>query len=177
MKTKQVVITLCCISFCLSWLASGCESSAKTNALIGTGVGALIGQAAGGDTGATLVGAGVGAGVGYLIGNSQDKKAAEKYDYNAPTSLSGTQWMVSELTMEDKPQYQSITVQFTPDGKLITTRINPNGTRTIQEEKYRIVGQALIIHKSDYIINAEYALYGNEMVVTAEDFKAVLKKI
>lgn len=176
MKTKKTIILLLCVSFCLS-LLTGCENSAKTNALIGTGVGALIGQAAGGDTGATLVGAGVGAGVGYLIGNAQDKKKAEKYDYASPTTLTGTQWAVTELTMENRPQYQSITVQFTPDGKIVTTRVNPDGTRTIQEERYRVVGQTLIINKTDYIVNAQYEMYGNEMVVTADHFRAVLKKI
>lgn len=174
---KKYMSFICCLCFCIAWLVSGCNSSAKTDALIGTGVGALIGQAIGGDTGATLVGAGVGAGVGYLIGNNQDKKAAEKYDYNSPTPLSGTQWTVSDLTMKNKPQYQSITVEFKPNGILVTTRVNPDGTKLIQEEKYRIVDQTLIIHKTDYIVNAKYALYGNQLVVTAEEFKAVLTKI
>jgi uncharacterized protein YcfJ len=177
MKTKVYMNLVCCICFSVSLFVSGCDSSAKTDALIGTGVGALIGQAVGGDTGATLVGAGVGAGVGYLIGNHQDKKAAETHDYTTATPLTGTKWTVSELTMKDKPQYQSITVEFTPDGKIVTTRVNPDGTKKIEEERYRIVDQTLIIHKTDYIVNATYALYGNELTITAEDFKAVLKKI
>ncbi len=177
MKTKMYINLICCICFSLSLFVSGCDSSAKTDALIGTGVGALVGQAVGGDTGSTLVGAGVGAGVGYLIGNHQDKKAAQKHDYNSATPLTGTKWTVSDLTMKDKPQYQSMTVEFTKDGKIVTTQINPDGTKKIEEERYRIVDQGLIIHKTDYIVNATYALYGNELVITADDFKAVLKKI
>ena len=176
-KTKLYINLIGCVCFNLSLVVSGCDSSAKTDALIGTGVGALVGQAVGGDTSSTLVGAGVGAGVGYLIGNHQDKKAAEKHDYNSATPLTGTKWTVTDLTMKDKPQYQSMTVEFTKDGKLVTTQINPDGTKKIEEERYRIVDQALVIHKTDYIVNATYALYGNELVITADDFKAVLKRI
>ena len=174
---KMYIHLIVSICICLSLLASGCESSAKTDALIGTGVGALIGQAVGGDTGATLIGAGVGAGAGYLIGNHQDKKAAEKHDYNSDTPLTGTKWTVSELTMKNKPQYQSITVEFTPDGKIVSTLIKPDGTKKVEEERYRIVDQTIIINKTDYIINAKYALYGNELQITTDKFKAVLKKI
>ena len=177
MKTRMYIHLICCICFCLSLLVSGCDSSAKTDALIGTGVGALIGQAVGGDTGATLVGAGVGAGVGYLIGNSQDKKAAEEHDYSTATPLSGTEWTLSDLTMENKPQYQSYTLKFTKDGKIVTTLIKPDGTKKIEEEKYRIVDNTIVLHRDDYIINAKYALYGNELQITTDKFKALFKKI
>lgn len=177
MKTKKITNLACCICFSFSLFVTGCDSSAKTDALIGTGVGALVGQAVGGDTGSTLVGAGVGAGVGYLIGNHQDKKVAEKHDYNSATPLTGTKWTVSELTMTNKPQYQSIMVEFTADGKVVTTLIKPDGTKKIDQERYRIVDQTIIIHKTDYIINATYALYGNELQITTDQFKAVLKKI
>jgi uncharacterized protein YcfJ len=176
-KTKRNFNLIVCIGLSISLLVSGCDSSAKTDALIGTGVGALIGQAVGGDTGATLIGAGVGAGAGYLIGNHQDKKAAEKHDYSTPTPLSGTQWSLSDLTMENKPQYQSYTLEFTKDGKIVTTLVKPDGTKKIDEEKYRIVDDTIVVHKDDYIINAKYALYGNELQITTDKFKAVLKKI
>ena len=37
-------------------------------------------------------------------------------------------------------------------------------TRTITEEKHRIVDKTLFTHKSDNIINALHAVYGNELV-------------
>jgi hypothetical protein len=176
-KTKQYFNLIGCLCFCLSWCVSGCDSSAKTDALIGTGVGALVGQAIGGNTGATLIGAGVGAGAGYLIGNHQDKKAAEEHDYSTATPLTGTEWTLSDLTMENKLQYQSYTVKFTKEGKIVSTLIKPDGTKKIDEERYRIVDTTIVVHKDDYIINAKFALYGNELVITTDDFKAVLKKI
>ena len=136
----------------------GCESSAQTGIALGVGIGALAGQAIGGDTGGTLIGAGVGAGLGYIIGNEKDKKAAQSHNYNAPTPLTDTKWKVVSLVMKDKPEYEWMTIEFRPDGKVINTRYEPGGTKTITEERYRIVGKTLIIHKTDYIINAEYKI-------------------
>ena len=84
---------------------------------------------------------------------------------------------VVNLVMEDKPEYEWMTVEFRPDGKVINTRYEPGGTKTITEERYRIVGKTLIIHKTDYIINAEYKIYGNELIVTCERFRALLQRI
>lgn len=169
--TISVVIAILLIT------SSGCESNAQTGAALGAGIGALAGQAIGGDTEATLIGAAVGAGAGYIIGNEKDKKEAQQYDYNTPTPLTGTKWKVISLVMENKPEYEWMTVEFRPDGKVINTRYEPGGTKTITEERYRIVGKTLIIHKSDYIINAEYKIYGNELIVTCEQFRTVLQRI
>lgn len=155
----------------------GCETRTQTGTLAGTGIGALIGQVAGGNTKATLIGAAIGTGAGYLIGNAQDKKAAKTYDMSQPTTLTGTKWKIMSLVMEDKPEYNTITVEFRPDGKVVTTRYEPGGTKTITEERYRIVGSTLIINKTDYIINAQYRIDGNEMIVDCERFRAVLQRI
>jgi hypothetical protein len=172
-----------CIIIGLSTLLSvqeGCNSdhqmTGKSGALLGTGIGALAGQAIGRNTTSTLIGAGVGAGVGYIIGNEQDKKAALNHNYSERTPLTGTKWQVTSLVMEDKPEYESITAEFRSDGMLVTTRFEPGGTKTITEEKYRVVGNTLIIHKADYIINAEYQIYGDELIVNCEQFRAVLSR-
>lgn len=162
-------------------LVAGCAgeeaNNAKKGTLVGAGIGALAGQAIGGDTEATLIGAAVGAGAGYIIGNEKDKKEAQKHDYSSPTPLTGTRWKVMNLVMENKPEYEWMTVEFKPDGKVVTTRVEPGGTRTITEEKYRVVDKTLIVHKTDYIVNAEWARYGEELIVTCEQFRAVLLRI
>ena len=157
--------------------SSGCESSAQTGTALGAGIGALAGQAIGGDTGATLIGAGVGAGVGYIIGNEKDKKAAQTHDYTQSTPLTGMKYKLFHITMSNQPEYEWVTVEFRPDGKIVTTRYEPGGTKTITEERYRVVGKTLIVHKTDYIINAEFQTYGNELVITCERFRAVLQRI
>jgi hypothetical protein len=171
----NVVLVIC---ICASTVVnSGCETRKQTGTLAGAGIGALIGQAVGGNTQATLIGAAIGAGAGHLIGNSQDKKAAKEYDMSQPTTLTGTKWKIVNLLMEDKPKFDSMTVEFRPDGKVVTTRYEPGGTTTFTEEKYRIVGDTLIINKTDYIINAKYRITGNEMTIDCDRFRAVLQRV
>ena len=178
-KMKSFVIYGICACFLLSLI--GCQSNTGTGVLVGAGLGQLIG----GDTKATLIGAGIGAGAGYIIDKSKEKKAAQEKPVAqsyadstpAPTPLAGTKWNVVSLVMENKPQYESITVEFRPDGIVETTRSEPGGTKTITQEKYRILENTLIIHKADYIVNATYSLHGNELIVNTEKFRAVLQRI
>lgn len=170
----------CALVICLCALivsTGGCESRAQSGSLLGTGIGALAGQVIGGDSKATLIGAAIGAGAGYIIGNEQDKKAAKDYDFSQPTALTGTKWKVISLVTENKPEFTTMTVEFRPDGKITTTRYEPGGTMTITEEKYRIVGNTLIINKTDYIVNAKYRIDGNQMIVDCERFRAVLQRM
>ena len=161
----------------LVFVIAGCDTQAGTGTLAGAGIGALAGQVIGGSTGATLAGAAIGAGAGYIIGNEGDKKRAAVYDYNTPTSLTGTRWKVTRLDMDDPPIYDSITVEFKSNGEVVTARHEPGGTMTVTEERYRIVGDTLVINKPGYIVNAKYRIQGSQMTVTAPEFKAVLQKM
>ena len=155
----------------------GCQTRTQTGTLAGAGIGAMAGQLIGGDTKATLIGAAIGTGAGYLIGNAQDKKAAKTHDMSQPTPLTGTKWKVVSLVKADASAYTAIFVEFKPDGKVVTTRHEPGGTMTVTEERYRIVGGTLIINKPGYLINAEYQIYGDELIVNCEQFRAVLRRI
>jgi hypothetical protein len=155
----------------------GCQTRTQTGTLAGAGIGAMAGQLIGRNTNATLIGAGIGTGVGYLIGSAQDKKAAKAYDMSQPTPLTGTKWKVVSLVKPDAPEYTSIFVEFKPDGEVVTTRHEPGGTMTVTEERYRIVGDTLIINKPGYIINAKYQVQSNQMVVDCQQFRAVLERI
>ena len=155
----------------------GCQTRTQTGTLAGAGIGALAGQAIGGSTQATLIGAGIGTGIGYLIGNAQDKKAAKTYDMSQPTPLTGTSWKVVSLVKKDMPEYESIIVEFKPNGEVVTTRHEPGGTMTVTEERYRIVGNTLIINKPGYIINATYQVQGNQLTINCEQFRAVLERV
>ena len=169
------VLTICLCALVV--LTAGCQTDAQTGGLAGAGLGALAGQAIGGDTKSTLIGAGIGAGVGYIIGNEKDKKATQNYNPNTPTTLSGTKWKVISLVPEKKPGYESLVVEFRSDGIVVTTRFEPGGTKTITEEHYRIVGNTLIVNKTDYLINAEYKIDGQLLIVDCEHFRAVLQRM
>jgi hypothetical protein len=169
---------------CAVMLISGCATKGQTGALAGSGIGALAGQAIGGNTAGTLIGAGVGAGVGYLVGNEMDKKEArklqsEKGGKRADTEpLGGTKWQVTNLNPRDfTGEYTSKLVEFGSGGYVVTTTTRPDGKVEISEETYRVVGDTLIVNKPGYLINARYSISGDEMVVNAQDFSAVLKRL
>ena len=44
-------------------------------------------------------------------------------------------------------------------------------------ERYRVVEDTLIVNKPGYIINARFGISGDQLIVSAEDFRAVLKRM
>jgi hypothetical protein len=164
----------------------GCETGGKTGALAGGGIGALTGQAIGGNTKSTLIGAGVGTGIGYMIGNEKDKAHAKEmneasqehnYTHTEVGPLGGTRWIVMSVAPKDHvPPYASKVVEFRPYGRVITTTTNPDGSVDVTDERYRVVGNTLVINKPNLLINATYGISGDELIVSAEDFRAVLKR-
>ena len=168
----------------------GCETGGQTGAVAGAGVGALIGQAAGGDTEATLIGAAIGTGVGYLIGNEVDKSKAKEmsessvqasrpaYEHSETTPLAGTRWNLVNLSPADIVEpYTSKIVEFRSNGRIVTTTTLADGTVTEANESYRVVSDTLIINHDDYITNARFSVSGDELVVSAEEFSAVLRQL
>jgi hypothetical protein len=163
-------------------VADGCATKARTGAGIGGGLGAIIGQVAGRSTEATLIGAAVGTGIGYIIGNEADKKEAKEMTEGgspAPdlSPLSGTSWVVVSLVIDKPAPYVSITVEFRPDGRVITTKTEAGGIVTRHNERYRVVGNTLIVNKPGYLLNAQYRIEGRELIVDAAQVRAVLKRL
>ena len=165
-------------------LVVGCETHGQSGALLGAGIGALAGQAIGGDTGGTLIGAAVGGGVGYMIGNNKDKKHAQELSetqqasnagHNEVGPLGSTRWVVSSIKPTDAfGAYTSKIVEFTPDGRVTTTTTKPDGKVEAASETYRVVGNTLILNKPGYLVNTRFAISGNQLTVSAEDFSVVL---
>jgi hypothetical protein len=170
---------------------TACKTGGQTGALAGGGIGALAGQAISGNSESTLIGAAVGTGIGYIIGNEADKKKArtmsESPKPGAPPPppppadvgpLGGTRWQIISLNPLDiAPPYTSKIIEFRPDGRVITTTTKPDGEVEVFDERYRVVGNTLIVNKPGYLINARYSISGQEMIVSAERFSAVLKRL
>jgi hypothetical protein len=164
---------------------AGCETGGQTGAAAGAGIGALIGQAAGGDTEATLIGAGVGAGVGYIIGNEADKKKAKEMEHGTPSyttselhPLAGTRWQVVSIAPKSAvPEFTSMIIEFEPSGLVETTITRPDGTVDVNKERYRVVGQTVIINRPDYIINAKYDIDGEELIFDSDRVHGVLRRL
>jgi uncharacterized protein YcfJ len=163
-------------------VVGGCATKGRSGAAIGGGLGGIIGQAAGRDTESTLIGAAVGTGIGYIIGNEADKKEAREmeargYSYHRSTPLSGTTWKVISLVADKQPAYDTIVVEFRRNGRVITTKTEPGGKVIRYDERYRVVGETLIINKPGYLINATYRIDGDDLIVDAEQLRAVLRRL
>ena len=179
-------------------VAPSCETRGQSGALLGAGLGALAGQAIGGDTQATLIGAGVGSGLGYIIGNEQDKttaatqKATEdaalvrsritedpQTAFNPPANnpLTGTTWRLVSLSGDVEMAWASMTVTFADNTKVVSVTTKPDGTSKSSVERYRVVKDVLIVNGDDHLINATFSVAGDQLIVVADDFRAVLEKI
>ncbi|MBT8484623.1 MAG: glycine zipper 2TM domain-containing protein [Phycisphaerales bacterium] len=185
MKTRRTLRTAAGLFAIIAVL--GCQSSAQTGGLIGSGVGALAGQAIGGNTEATLLGTAIGAGVGFIIGNEEDKQRARSmsastrsmhYAHSEVGVLGGTRWKtVSLAPVGVGDPYVSKILEFRRDGRVITTTTRPDGEVDIMNERYRVVGRTLIINRAGYLVNAEFGIAGDELIISAEEFRAVLRRL
>jgi hypothetical protein len=161
-------------------LSSGCETKKQTGALAGAGVGALLGQAIGGNTAGTLIGAGVGTGVGYLIGNEMDKKDAksrETVTAQETAPLANTTWQVVSVVPQPRKDVKALVIHFKPDGNAVTTRTFTDDSVKTATERYRVVGETLILNQDDYVINARFSIKGNQMVANTDKYSVVLRRV
>ena len=167
-------------------MSVGCESKARTGAMAGAGLGAVAGQVAGGDTESTLIGTGVGTGVGYIIGNELDKEEADsladgnprKYHHDQVGDLGGTEWRILRMSPSSSMDgVASKTIEFTPNGELITRTTYADGDTAVERERYRVVGSTLIINQPGYLVNADYQLRGGRLTIEADDFRTVAERI
>jgi hypothetical protein len=182
MKTSKKAFWCVCITMVSLALliGSGCETKKQTGALGGAGVGALIGQMAGGSTQATLIGAAVGTGVGYVIGNEMDKKDAQsrqavKAEETVP--LANTTWQVTSIVPKPDKPVKSLIAHFKPDGIVVSTRTFEDGHVETANERYRIVGDTLIINQNDYLVNIRFKINGNQMIANTDKYSMVLTRV
>jgi hypothetical protein len=173
-------ITCSAVLFLVLVISSGCATKKQTGALAGAGVGALLGQAIGGNTAGTLIGAGVGTGVGYLIGNEMDKKDAksrESVKAEETTPLANTTWQLVSIVPDPKKNVKSLVIHFKPDGTALTTRTFMDDSVKTATERYRVVGETLIINQDDYVINARFSIKGDQMIATTDKYSIVLRRV
>jgi hypothetical protein len=189
MAFQRLAIRLTLAASCALGLsaATGCETDAQTGTLAGAGIGALAGQAIGGSTGATVIGAAAGAGIGYVIGNEKDKKKAREmseesrsagYSHTDVGPLAGTRWSVRSIEPRDVVEpFTSCVVEFDNTGHVRSTTTRPDGSIKTERERYRVVGDTFIANANDYLINAKFAIDGDQLILSASDFSAVLERL
>jgi outer membrane lipoprotein SlyB len=180
--TANVLLIAACAALLLP---TGCETGAQTGGLAGAGIGALAGQAIGGSTGATLIGAGVGAGVGYVIGNEQDKKKARQqsnqtrtrnYDHDQTAPLAGTSWTIVSVEPDTRPAGARTTVDFGHNSHVVTISVMPDGSERTMVERFRVVGDIVIVNTDNGVTNYRFTISGDRMTLTCERMSAILRR-
>ena len=173
------IVAIGVASFILA-VNSGCATKKQTGAFAGAGVGALLGQAIGGNTAGTLIGAGVGTGVGYLIGNEMDKKDAksrEAVTAQETAPLANTTWQLVSIVPDPKKNIKALIIHFKSDGTTVTTRTYTDNSVKTAIERYRVVGETLIINQDDYVINARFSIEGNQLIANTDKYSIVLRRV
>ncbi len=82
--------------------------------------------------------------------------------------------LVSDRAPED---YASIVVTFQTNDKVTTLVTYRNGDFETQPESYRVVGNTMVINGPDYIVNAEYLMTGDELILSAPNFRSVMERV
>ena len=147
----------------------------------------------------------VGGGLGYVVGNEQDKKAAQeqaakereararakvsgdpKTAYSPPATnpFVGSSWRVISLISDFPfPEYASMVVTFASNSKLTTMAVKKDGTAENWVESYRIVNDVLVVSGQDpqtgksYVYSFKYSVDGNQMIGVSPESRFVLEKI
>lgn len=188
---------LLCAALILAWGVAGAQETKKST-VKGAGIGALLGQAIGKDTESTVIGGVIGAGVGRIVGKEKQKAATAQPAPTAETAppakpepvaqaapapeapqlLANTLWKLDKLQPKDRvPAFFSKVIVFRSDGTLQTLTTDPEGNITLSEEAYSIVGDTLVVNKPEFTIHARFLLDGDQLIISAEDFSAILKRL
>lgn len=161
---------------------TGCASmdKAQIGGLTGAGIGALAGQLIGGNTAGTLIGAGVGLGLGYIVGNEMDKNDVKKRQaltQQEMEPLANTAWQLISINPKPKEEFVSKAGRFNADGTLTTTTVYADGLTKTKTERYRVVGDTLIINHDDYVVNMRFKIDGSRMYMEGPNYSLVLQRI
>jgi hypothetical protein len=88
-----------------------------------------------------------------------------------------TTWRVTSMTPPPSDPFDSMTVQFQPNGLVVTTTVYPNGRVTADSESFRVVGNTLIINDIGYLTNSTWTIEGNRLTLINQNFRTVLERV
>ena len=174
-------------------------SCGHTKTAQGASTGAIVGGLVGGWEGAAT-GALVGGGVGLMADSADDKvvrqqqkerEIAELKRSNAAKEpkpvakvqsshvLKGTTWKLVSMVDENKTSetITSFILTFRSDSKATTIIVKKDGTTEAYTESYTLVGDALIFKGKDYVVNSEFKISGEQLVVVTPTHRVVFEEI
>lgn len=118
--------------------------------------------------------------MGYLIGNHMDKKDAQSRQTvieEETRPLAGTTWQVTSVVPKPDRPIDTLVAHFKPDGNVITTRTFKDGHVETANERYRIVGDTLIINQDNYVINVRFKVDGRQMIANTDKYSMLLTRV
>jgi len=179
MKIPSIIL----LSFAM--LMTGCSSGGHIGDQLG--VGAIAARNMGRDRMLIQVAPDAGAGIGSLIADEQDQAHAidlsgrtvhSNYSHGELGPLTNTRWKARSMAPSRAGgDYLMMTVMFRPSGHVVTRTTLPDSTTRLVTERYRVVGDTLIINKDDYLINAQYRIVGEELTISAGAYTGVFDRM
>jgi|GEM_PF-2795947 len=99
--------------------------------------------------------------------------------------LGGTQWQVVELIEPDESDraeieanIQAMTLEFTPDGRIITTATQPDGTVVVSDrDRYRVDGELITISNPEYDLKVMYRFEDKQLRVHSNQFVMLMDPV
>jgi hypothetical protein len=112
-------------------------------------------------------------------GPPEELEAIEAPESSDPAALlPGTVWRIESLQPADRvPEFFSKVVSFLPDGHIQTLTTDPAGSVKLSEESYTAVGDTLVVSLPEHSIHARFKLDGDQLIVSADDFSAILVRL
>ena len=199
--------TPACLIALLAVVAVGAAGCGTTQAQKKGSAGAAIGAGVGGilcGSSCMLAGGLIGGGAGYLAGDAEDRKLAEQQAAReraaiekarvtedpstadrpaAGNPLVGSTWRVISRTDENDPfEFSAMVVTFQTNSRLTTLLVLPDGKTQSYVEKYRIVGDTVIIWGSydsgePYVFEGTFSIANGKMVVATPGNRTVLEEV
>jgi len=151
------------------------------------GIGAITAQNLGSSRAIAEFGPNVGKGIGYLVADETDREHASSlsdrtratnYSHKELGALTNTRWDARELSPDGAaPRNLGMTVTFRPSGHVVTRTIMPDSTTRLVTERYRIVGDTLILNGDDYVVNADFRIVGETLTISCGRFRGVFERV
>lgn len=169
----------------LAIMTSGCATRPQIKDQIG--IGAIAAEHVGKTRQMIEIRPGAGQGIGYLIADEADRAHAQaltkstvrnNYSHGELGALTNTRWRVRSFTPAQAGGANlDMTVTFRPSGHVVTRTTMPDSTTRLVTERYRVVGDTLIINNNDYVLNAQFRVRGETLTIGAGGFLGVLERI
>jgi len=181
MSTRSLIL------LCVALSAIGCTRGVKVGDEIG--IGAIAGRGIGTTyaRNAITTGVGIGKGIGFLIADEPDRAharvlstatAANNFTHNELGPLTNTRWRVRTITPPRAADANlGMIVTFRPSGHVVTRTTLPDSTTRLVTERYRVVGDTLIINRDDFVVNAQFRIRGESLTIGAGEFVGVFDRI